>query len=352
MLAYDRGRDEIIKATSIDQIKDIRDKAEALRRYWAQRKDVPMEAAVSAMRLRADYRIGEISKGLKPDITGRPKKSSGDRTTFPIGKQATLKAAGISFQRAAENENLTKILTPKQVDALCRAAVSKNQIVKSSTAYLLQWKDDQILAKFRRIKSEIPPNLHVGDFREFSPKVIPDDSVELVFVDPPYDRESIPLYEAAAKEAKRILKPGGNMISYVGQVILPDVLPLMMAHLDYFWIGAHVHDGGPMTQMLDHGIAVGFKPLLWFVKDHRANRQTFIKDTVLVKREKDYHRWQQAIDVAKHFIAGLTVNDGLVVDFFGGGGTTAIAAQQLNRPWQLFEIDEKAAVAIWERLRL
>lgn len=351
LLAYDSGRTQIIAAVSVDEVRTIRDKAEALRRYWKQRRDVEMEAAMSALRLRADYEIGVRSRAMETAEgpgPGRGKKGSGDRK--PFGKLAILQAAGIPFQRAAENEKLGEILTPKDVDQLCRAAVRECLVVKSSTAFLLQWKDDQIKAAFQSIKSDLPPNVFYGDFRELSPKEISAGSVDLVFTDPPYDRESIPLYEAAAEEAKRILKPGGSMICYCGHLILPDVLPKMMEHLKYYWIGAHVHDGGPMSRMTHYGIVAGFKPLLWLVKDHRADRQSFVCDTVLVDREKGSHPWQQAIAVAEHFIKALTVDGGMVVDFFAGGGTTYIAAQRLNRTGIAFDRDEKAIVAIHQRV--
>ena len=51
-------------------------------------------------------------------------------------------------------------------------------------------------------ETEIAPGLHVGDFRKLSPELIDDDSVELVFIDPPYDEGSIPLYADAAAEGK------------------------------------------------------------------------------------------------------------------------------------------------------
>jgi SAM-dependent methyltransferase len=350
VLAYERGRNEIVLAASVDQVKKIRDQAEALRRYWGQRHDRQMEAACSAIRLRADYEIGMRSKALEIKVTGRPGKSIPPSGTLS-GKLATLKAAGVSQQRATENEKLTEILPPKEVDRLCKNAVKQQQVIKSSKAYLLQAKDDAAKAAFHRIKASIPSNLHVGDFRDLAADAIPDGSVDLVFTDPPYDREAIALYEAAAKEAARILKPGGSMICYCGHLILPDVLPLMMAHLKYYWIGAHVHDGGAMSRLQQFGIIAGFKPLLWFVKDHRGDRQTFVCDTVMVSREKEIHPWQQAMATAEHFIAGLTPQAGIVVDFMAGGGTTLAAAEKLKRQWCGFETDEKAVAAILDRMR-
>lgn len=346
-LAYERGRREIIAAAKIDEVVEIKDKAEKMRAYGIQRKDPALEAAGSAIAFRAHYQIGLESKRLETHERARTdlRPTGGSQT-----KRAALKAAGISQASAQRDEALTEILTEEQVEKLCQDAVAEGKPAPSAVAIYKQDRDDKLKAKFEAIKNDLPPDLHVGDFRELSPKVIADESVDLVFTDPPYDDESIPLYEAAAQEAARILKPGGSLISYCGHRQLPTVLPLMAKHLKYYWIGTHVHDGGPMSRMTQFGIIVGFKPLLWFVKDYRADRQAFIGDTVLVRREKDTHPWQQAVATAEHFIDGLTSQQGTVVDFFAGGGTTIIAAKNLGRRWMAFEINEKAAVGIMQRV--
>jgi SAM-dependent methyltransferase len=222
-------------------------------------------------------------------------------------------------------------------------------VTRAHLAVTLQRIDDEKTAKFQKL-AKIDSRLNVGDFRKLA-HVIPDESVKLVFTDPCYGRESIPLYEDAAREAARILKPGGSMICYVGHVILPEVLPLMMRHLRYFWIGADVHDGGPLARMNKYGIIVGHIPLLWLVKGHRGDDQKVINDTVFTPREKDVHEWQKSIATARHFIEGLTSPNGVVVDFFAGGGTTIVAAQELGRPWIAFEIDETAVPAIMDRIQ-
>jgi SAM-dependent methyltransferase len=267
----------------------------------------------------------------------------------------TLTDLGFSRSRASRWQT-AGIVPDDQLAALIDDIVETDDailtnacVITAGTAIIKQQADDELLARFNAIKSDLPLDLHVGDFRDLSPKVIADGTVDLVFTDPPYDDDSIPLFEAAAKEAARILKPGGSLITYCGHLQLPAVLKLMSAHLKYYWIGGHVHDGGLMARMMQFGIIAGWKPLLWYVKDYRADRQTFITDTVLVKREKDTHPWQQAVATAEHFIAGLTSEGATVVDFFAGGGTTIIAAKNLGRRWIAFEIDEKAIPGIVER---
>jgi hypothetical protein len=200
----------------------------------------------------------------------------------------------------------------------------------------------------RPVAVDLHFGIHRGDFRQLSNQIA-DDSVELVFTDPPYDGESLPLYEDAARVAARILKPGGSFITYSGQSHLPEVIQGCLKHLRYWWIAAGL-DPGSKQQMPNHGVIVRWKPLLWFVKGTRGNAQTFVHDVVDGSREKDHHKWQQAESVASHFIEKLTSPHGLVVDFFLGGGTTAAAAEKLGRPWIGFEIDAAAAESASRRL--
>lgn len=261
------------------------------------------------------------------------------------------------FQLSRRRDNLSfthhadvAALPPSKQDEWLDIAERDKLSSKQLRSVIFQSKIDAKKLEFASLGGDLPSGVYVGDFRELSPQVISDSSVELVFIDPPYDEGAIPLYEAAALEAARILKPGGSLISYCGHTQLPCVLPLMSAYLKYYWIGADVHDGGPMAQMIRFGIQVGFKPLLWFVKEYRVDVQSYIVDTILHKREKDIHPWQQAEATAEHFISRLTTPAGLVIDFFAGGGTTATVAKRLGRRWITFEIDETVINKLVERV--
>jgi DNA modification methylase len=87
------------------------------------------------------------------------------------------------------------------------------------------------------------------------------------------------------------------------------------------------------------------------VKGTRGDVQNVLRDIVEGDREKDAHHWQQAEAEAMYYIEHLTSPHGLVVDFFLGGGTTALAAQKLGRPWIGFEVDASAAERTTARLR-
>ena len=85
--------------------------------------------------------------------------------------------------------------------------------------------------------------IHHGDFRALAPTLIPDNSAQLVFTDPPYDEKSVDLFEAAAKEAARVLVPVGSFIAYSGQKYLAPAIRVCSKHLTYWWLFALVHDG-------------------------------------------------------------------------------------------------------------
>ena len=85
--------------------------------------------------------------------------------------------------------------------------------------------------------NDTPENgIYTGDARELA-KAIPDESVDLIFTDPPYSSEYLPLYRWAAKTANRILKPGGWFFIYGGGEHTPTILKgIEESGLLYFWV--------------------------------------------------------------------------------------------------------------------
>src|SRR3990167_1734108 len=52
---------------------------------------------------------------------------------------------------------------------------------------------------------------------------VADNSIDMIFTDPPYITDCIPLYDWLAREAMRILKPGGFVLVMCGGLNLPKV---------------------------------------------------------------------------------------------------------------------------------
>lgn len=62
LVYYDNARKALEKAKSVDEVKNIRDKAEAMRVYARQAGDVSMKNAASEICIRAERRLGEMLK--------------------------------------------------------------------------------------------------------------------------------------------------------------------------------------------------------------------------------------------------------------------------------------------------
>ena len=251
-------------------------------------------------------------------------------------------AAGVSRDTVAKVRKIEEAEAAGKIDAETSAKlrlgdVSINRVVRDL-------KEQETQEKRRKQKAAAVAKRHsvdglyLGDFREIGSK-IPDASVDLIFTDPPYDRKAIELYDGLGEFAARVLRPGGSLIAYVGHIQLPDVLTDLSRHLRYWWTCGCFH-AEAKARMTEYGIVAGWKPIVWFVKETRGDKRTFVTDVVTGAREKSHHDWQQAVSEARYFIDLLTQPADFVVDPFCGGGTTPVACIQSGRKWASFEIDE------------
>jgi hypothetical protein len=195
-------------------------------------------------------------------------------------------------------------------------------------------------------KQNLPKGVEIitGDFRKVK---LSGDSIDLIFTDPPYDRESLGVYGDLAKFASRVLRPGGSLVTYAGAYLLPDIFHQLLkgGYLNYQWMFVLLHTGH-QAHMFTRGVSVGYKPLIWLTKGKLDPTGLEIKDVVeSTPPDKSLHDWAQSETEALYYIEKLSAG-GVVLDPFCGSGTTLVAARQLGRPCVGIEIDaEKADVA-------
>ena len=158
-----------------------------------------------------------------------------------------------------------------------------------------------------------------------------DDSVHLVLTDPPFGDESGPLYEWLGEWAQRVLVPGGSLICFTGQSRLDRDMAVFARSLRYWWLLAMRHN---QAQRLPGKFVIAeFKPVLWFVKDHRRGR-TLVNDVLRSdQRDKDGHDWGQGDGGVELLIQQLTDPDELIVDPFAGTGRWGQIASRMGRRW-------------------
>jgi site-specific DNA-methyltransferase (adenine-specific) len=179
--------------------------------------------------------------------------------------------------------------------------------------------------------------LHLGDCLDYM-RSMPAGSVDLIVTDPPYPKEFEHLYGAMAKEAKRVLRRGGSLVTLCGHYQLARILPDMAQHLKYRWIIKYDQPGSYARMAM--GILVTWKPMLWFVNEALSPSRNVTDYAISSKRSKaSGHPWEQDLDYALWAIENLTDEGDTVLDPFLGSGTTAIACKQTNRNFIGCEID-------------
>jgi hypothetical protein len=306
-----------------------RNLAAYVRTQLALRLEETIAARAKAKRVEDGKATG---RGKVPKISAEPLET----------REEVAKVAGVSHDTVAKVKKIAAAEEAGRVDAetvakLRTGEVSINRVVRDL-------KEQEIAAKRAEQKAvavakrQSVDGLYLGDFRKIGDK-IPDASVDLIFTDPPYDRKAIELFDGLGEFAARVLRPGGSLVAYVGHIQLPDALADLSKHLRYWWTCGCFHSEAK-ARMTEYGIVAGWKPIVWFVKETRGDKQTFVTDVVTGAREKSHHAWQQAVSEATYFIDLLTDRDGFVVDPFCGGGTTPVACVMSGRKWASFEIDE------------
>jgi site-specific DNA-methyltransferase (adenine-specific) len=191
--------------------------------------------------------------------------------------------------------------------------------------------------------------ISTGDCRELI-KSIPDASIDLVFTDPPYPKEYLPLYGWLAQEAARVLKPGGFLLAYAGGLYKHDVMMQLGQHLTYFWDYLAL-DSGPGTPVWPRRTVAHHKSILAYVKGEGKPRCQTQGSWSGTGKDKKYHVWGQDVSTARYYIDCFTHPEQVVLEPFVGGGTTCVACKLLKRHFIGFEIDSKNADIARERVQ-
>jgi 16S rRNA G966 N2-methylase RsmD len=353
------NRYEICTRLELDfDIKEMRFKDRSHAEEWIirnqfGRRNLPVYDRVILVNRLRDL-IAIRAKDNQRQSKGRGKKGCQISDNLIDTKKEVAALAGVSHDTVAKVKKIEAAVTAGRVDKetidkLRHRGTSINRVVRDLKEQETSAKREKQKAVAIAKRQDVD-GLYLGDFREIGGK-IPDASVDLIFTDPPYDRKAIKLYDGLGKFASRVLRPGGSLIAYIGQIQLPDAVADLSRHLRYWWTCSCYHSGPSLLRMNEYGIVNGWKPMLWFVKQTRGDKTTFINDVATGSREKSHHEWQQSEAEACYFIELLTDSDGFVVDPFCGGGTTPVACIGLGRKWAAFEIDEANMSRASERIK-
>jgi hypothetical protein len=110
LVKYEAARSVLAEARSVDEVKDIRDKAEAMRAYARMAKDKALEIDAGEIRIRATRRIGEMMGEQKDTVGfnegGRPKTGLSEN---PVLLKPTLASQDIDKNLAQQAREFAAI---------------------------------------------------------------------------------------------------------------------------------------------------------------------------------------------------------------------------------------------------
>lgn len=100
LVHFDTARRALALATSIDEVKTIRDKAEALRAYVKQQRGgLEMQNQCGEIKLRAERRAGELLREMEKNEGGRPAETG--NAMLPVSEPPTLADLGIERMQSS-----------------------------------------------------------------------------------------------------------------------------------------------------------------------------------------------------------------------------------------------------------
>lgn len=222
-------------------------------------------------------------------------------------------------------------------DILAKLDAKKISLKKAYDSIRRKDERKQFLANISPLLESERLKLFNGEFQRLQDK-LPNNSLDMIFTDPPYGGDSLALYRDLGAFAKQKLKESGILIVYAGHYHLPTIINHLGNYLNYYWIFA-VEQHGASARIHDRAIYCNYKPLLCYVKGKKPLCVDSVKDLVResAKPAKILHQWEQSTDEALYYIEHLTTKNAKVCDPMMGTGTTGVAALNLARGFIGFE---------------
>ncbi|MBA7541667.1 hypothetical protein ES705_33983 [subsurface metagenome] len=329
----------------VDEIKLIRDKAEAWRYILIQAKASSEYVRMAEeIKLNAERKAGGIIKELQEQ--GELQKPGGDRKSFfePPRMIPTLKEKDITFRQSFDWQKIDGIPNKDYFKYIKTQYEKKKQITTSGAVSLAKEIErenlrNELALEGKEIKlTDSDIQLINDDFREVD---IEENSIDLVFTDPPYTGEDLDLWSDLSEFANKVLKPSSFLVTYAGHMYLPTLLNNLSEHLIYYWELCLYLPGEPHW-VLGRNIGGQWRSILVFQKEPFRKLDKIVNDYLENDvRQKSLHPWQQGEDGAGKLIERFSKEGDLICDPMMGSGTFPYVAYKMKRRAIGIEINEE-----------
>jgi ParB-like chromosome segregation protein Spo0J len=186
--------------------------------------------------------------------------------------------------------------------------------------------------KERADRQEISPpqgvKLFQGRFQDVGKKV-GSASLDVIWTDPPWNREWLPQWTDLGGFAERTLRTGGLLVTYAPVAYLGPVLAaLEMSGLSYIWSFC-IANGQQTSPSWGSGAVSCWHPLVVFGKETNRLPGTVRDFFQGGGAEKSSHAWQEGEAETEYFLSHLTKAGSVVCDPCCGSSTTLAVARRL-----------------------
>ena len=178
---------------------------------------------------------------------------------------------------------------------------------------------------------------------------LPDESIDMIFSDPPYVKNQVITYKWLANESVRVLKPGKFIAVMCGGMALNKIMRWFDdTGLSFYWLYQLQLSAQGTGVVWKHGntsvpITTRTKHILVYAKGARALARTATVGLYRAgKVDKRWHHWGQDVDSHRYYIDCFSAPGDLILDPMGGGGTSAVACVILNRRCIIGDLDRSA----------
>jgi 16S rRNA G966 N2-methylase RsmD len=249
----------------------------------------------------------------RPSIRSASRENSRISKPVPPLKQVTRTSRAIANTvdlSHATYERCKKIIihgNKHQKNALRNGKVGINKIYRQIRDEEIQGK---IAASYEATTNALPGDadvrLYCSDFRLLTEQQTPSESVDLIFTDPPDNRDSLPIYQDLTKFANKSLKEGASLVWFSSVGTVSNFM--RSNNLQYCWQMCVELKGSSIRYMHKYKVRVRWKPLLWFVKGPVGTQPSSmtgnIRDLIVLKPTEEK---KQSTVVATHIIKNLSI---------------------------------------------
>lgn len=135
LVRYEQARTALAECHRVDEVKDIRDKAEAMAAYARQAKDTELIQYATEIKVRAERRAGEMTASME---TAQGRRTSSDDAKKSKAEQ--LADVGLTVQEAHRYEALAAMPAEHFETAVATAKATAGEV---TTAFLIKTMTDQ-----------------------------------------------------------------------------------------------------------------------------------------------------------------------------------------------------------------